>query len=333
MIPSNLEFANPWFFALFLLIPVLLWWKLMRYYQQHPELQMSSLEAFQGSQLSLKARLRPFLFLFKIVAISMIIIALARPQNKFDEENITADGIDIVLAMDVSGSMLARDFEPDRLGAAKRVAEEFITGREYDRIGLVVFAGESFTQCPVTTDQDVLKGLLREVKSGLIEDGTAIGMGLATAVTRLKESEAKSKVAILLTDGVNNSGFIDPITAAETAKQFGVKTYTIGVGTKGQAPYPQRSIFGGLTHVMMEVQIDEKLLEEIATMTGGRYFRATDNESLRKIYAEIDELEKTERDILTISRYTEQFHIFALIAALALGLEMLLRHTFFRSLT
>jgi len=329
-IPKDIVFANPIFLWLLLLLPLLLLWQWLKYRQQYPELRLSSLSGVKGAH-SWKTWLRPLLTLSKIAAFLLLTVALARPQNVLDEEKITTDGIDIVLAMDVSGSMLAQDFKPDRLGASKKVAQEFIEGRPHDRVGLVVFAGESFTQCPVTTDQGVLTGLLQEIKSGLIEDGTAIGMGLATAVTRLKDSEAKSKVVILLTDGVNNSGFIDPMTAAETAKQFDVKVYTIGVGTEGKAPYPMKDLFGRTITQYMDVQIDEDLLREIATMTQGKYFRATDNKSLRNIYAEIDKLEKTEIEVSAFKRYTEQFHFFALLAAAFLALEMLMRNTVFRS--
>ncbi len=331
LIPKDIVFANPIFLGLLVLLPLLLLWQWLKYRQQYPELRMSSLSAVATTR-SWKAILRPLLTVLKIAAFLMLTIALARPQNVLDEEKITTEGIDIVMAMDVSGSMLAQDFKPDRLGASKKVAQEFIEGRPHDRVGLVVFAGESFTQCPVTTDQGVLKDLLQEIKSGLIEDGTAIGMGLATAVTRLKDSEAKSKVVILLTDGVNNSGFIDPMTAAETAKQFDVKVYTIGVGTQGKAPYPMKDIFGRTVTQYMDVQIDEDLLREIAALTQGKYFRATNNKSLRAIYKEIDQLEKTEMEVSAFKRYTEQFHFFAILAAVFLALEMLLRNTIFRSI-
>ena len=329
---SNLTFANPWFLLLLLLIPIFILWRWLKRNEQFPEMRFSTLEAFSKTT-SWKARLRPVLFLLKIIAFGALVTALARPQNLFTEEKITTDGIDIVLVMDISGSMLARDFTPDRLEASKEVAARFIKSRPHDRIGLVVFAGESFSQTPITTDQNVLNSMLAEIKSGIIEDGTAIGMGLATAVTRLQESQAKSKVVILLTDGVNNSGFIDPLTAAETAKQFEAKVYTIGVGTKGKAPYPVRGIFGTTQLQYIDVQIDEELLQKIADMTGGKYFRATNNTSLERIYDEIDQLEKTEIEISTINRYSEQFYFFAFLAAMALALEILLRNTLFRGIT
>ena len=258
-------------------------------------------------------------------------MALARPQSTLQEENIISEGIDIVLAMDVSGSMLARDFEPNRLEAAKAVAGEFIAGRPNDRIGLVVFAGESFTQSPITVDHRVLQKLLDEIKDGLLEDGTAIGMGLATAVNRLKDSEAKSKVVILLTDGVNNSGFIDPVTATEAALQFGIRVYTIGVGTMGKAPYPFKQ--GNRTvYRDMEVNIDEELLQKISGMANGEYYRAIDNESLKGIYEEIDILEKSRIEVASISRVSEKFLPFVLLAGLLLLIEMLLRYTILRSI-
>ncbi|QQS30348.1 MAG: VWA domain-containing protein [Sphingobacteriales bacterium] len=328
---TNLTFANPGFFLLLLLLPLLIIWQWRKYQQQYPELKMSSLSAFHNVG-SLKSKLRPYLSGFKIAVFVLLVIALARPQNKFAEEKINAEGIDIVLSIDISGSMLARDFEPDRLGAAKQVALEFIKSRKYDRIGLVVFAGESFTQCPATTDHQVLNTLLQQIESGMIEDGTAIGMGLATAVSRLKESKAKSKIIILLTDGVNNSGFIDPLTAAETALQTGVKVYTIGVGTRGYAPYPVQSFFG-IQYQKMPVEIDETLLQKISEMTGGRYYRATENSSLRQIYDEINKLEKTKIEVSKISRFSEHFHVFALLAALFLALEILLKNTLFRGIS
>ncbi len=332
MFPNDFFFSNKWFLLLLLLIPLLIFWIWAKYRQQYPELKLSNLAAFKGFR-SWKATLRPFLTFFKLAALALLIIALARPQNYFEDEEVKAEGIDIVLAIDISGSMRAQDFEPNRLGASKEVVKEFIESREHDRMGLVLFAGESFTQCPVTTDQGILKTFLSEVDFGLLEDGTAIGMGLATAVNRLKESEAESKVVILLTDGVNNQGLIAPMTAAEAAKSYDVKVYTIGVGTKGKAPYPVRGFFGRTQVQYVDVNIDEELLEEIADLTEGKYFRATDNNSLRNIYNEIDLLEKTEIEVTRISRYTEKFHWFAFLALCCLGIELFLRNTLFRSIT
>jgi Ca-activated chloride channel family protein len=262
-----------------------------------------------------------------------MVIALARPQLTLKEEEIKAEGIDIIMVMDISSSMLAQDFQPDRLQVSKAVAKEFIDKREYDRIGLVVFAGESFTQCPLTTDHRVVKDFLDGLQCGLLDDGTAIGMGLASAVNRLKDSDAKSKVVILLTDGVNNSGYIKPITAAEIAKELETKVYTIGVGSRGQAlsPVSRRSdgryIFG-----MANVEIDEALLNQIAEMTGGNYYRATDESSLMAIYDEIDKLEKTEMEITTFKRYSEEFRRFLIIGLLLFLVETLLRLSIFKTL-
>ena len=328
---NNITFANPQAFYLLLVPVVLLGYYLFTYRKRYPDITFSSLAGITAGGSSVRGVLRSGLFLFRILALCLLIVALARPQSHLQEENISSEGIDIVLSMDVSSSMLARDFEPNRLIAAKNVASSFISDRPNDRIGLVVFAGESFTQCPITTDHLVLQNLLEDIKEGMIEDGTAIGMGLATAVNRLKESDTKSKVVILLTDGVNNSGFIDPITATDAALQFGVRVYTIGVGTKGLAPYPFQ--YGNRTvYKNVEVRIDEKLLHEIATLTGGQYFRATDNESLETIYKEIDTLEKSKIQVATISRDQEEFFPFALAAACVLLLDLLLRYTLLRSL-
>ncbi len=234
-------------------------------------------------------------------------VALARPRSAEQNTTASSEGIDIVMALDISGSMLARDFKPDRMGAAKQMAGEFVTARAGDRIGLVVFAGESFTQSPLTTDYATLQTLLSRVKSGLIEDGTAIGNGLATGINRLRESDAKSKVIILLTDGVNNRGQIAPLTAAEIAREQGIRVYTIGVGSRGEAPYPALDMFGNMTFVRQRVEIDEDTLREIASMTGGRYFRATDNAALRAIYAEINQLEKSRVEVSQFTTYTEEF--------------------------
>jgi Ca-activated chloride channel family protein len=276
--------------------------------------------------------LRHLLFVFRIIALAILIVALARPQSSESFQDISTEGIDIILTLDISGSMLARDFKPDRLEASKDVATEFIAGRPYDRMGLVVFSGESFTQCPLTTDHAVLINLLHEVKSGMVEDGTAIGMGLATAVNRIKDSQAKSKVIIILTDGVNNRGEIAPLTAAEIAKTFGVRVYTIGVGTQGVAPYPVETPFG-MQYQDMPVEIDETVLKEIASKTGGRYFRATDNSKLEEVYKEIDQMEKSKIDVRQYSRKEEKFMLPAMAAFFVLAFELLLRYLFFRNLT
>ncbi|MBK7480261.1 MAG: VWA domain-containing protein [Bacteroidales bacterium] len=267
-----------------------------------------------------------------MVTVSLLIIVLARPQSTDRFQDVSTEGIDIILALDISGSMLARDFKPNRLEASKNVATEFISGRPYDRIGLVVFSGETFTQCPLTTDHAVLINLMREIESGMIEDGTAIGMGLANAVTRIKDSEAKSKVIILLTDGVNNRGEIAPATAAGIAKTFGIRVYTIGVGSMGMAPYPVQTPFG-TQYQNMPVEIDEEILKEIAGSTGGRYFRATDNNKLVEVYSEIDKLEKSKIDVRQFTRKQEEYLPLAIIAFIFLTLEMLLRYTILRKLT
>lgn len=275
--------------------------------------------------------LRHLLFACKVLAIVFLVTALARPQSSNSWQTYSSEGIDIVLGLDISTSMLARDFTPDRLEAAKEVATKFILERPQDRIGLVVFAGESFTQCPLTTDQAVLVNLLREVQSGMIEDGTAIGLGLANAVNRLKDSPAKSKVVILLTDGVNNRGSIAPVTAAELAKTYGIRVYTIGVGTYGEAPYPVQTPFG-IQLQNVPVEIDEAVLKQIASVTGGQYFRATDNDKLQQIYNEIDQLEKSKVEVKHFSKREEQYFWFGLVGMLLLVTEALLRYTLLRKI-
>lgn len=324
------KFANPELLWLLLLLPVLAAWFIWQYRNRYSEQKISTLQAFGDMGRPIKEYFSYLIPILRLAAVGLIIIAIARPQTMFDKEKITTEGIDIVMVMDVSSSMLARDFDPNRLEAAKDVGISFINGRPNDRFGLVVFAGESFTQSPITTDHEVVKNMLNETKSGLIEDGTAIGMGLATAVDRLKESEAKSKVIILLTDGVNNSGFIDPLTAAEVAEKYGIRVYTIGVGSKGTAPYPVQTPFGE-RYQQMEVKIDEDLLKKIAGMTGGNYFRATDNQSLKEIYDQIDKLEKTKIEVSSFTRYTEKFLPFALLGSILLLFEVLLRFTVFRT--
>jgi Ca-activated chloride channel family protein len=293
---------------------------------------MPGLQSFAEAGTTFRHILRHILFAFRMIAIALLIIVLARPQKIDKYQDVTTEGIDIVLTQDISGSMLSRDFKPDRLEAAKNIATEFISGRPYDRIGLVVFSGVSFTQCPLTTDHAVLINLLREIQSGMIEDGTAIGMGLATAVNRIKDSQAKSKVIILLTDGVNNRGEIAPETAAEIAKTFGIRVYTIGVGTHGMAPYPVQTPFG-IQYQDIPVEIDEAILQKIAETTGGKYFRATDNDSLEKIYKEIDKLEKSKIDVKQFSRKEEKYLLPALFAFCLLMLEITARNTIFKNLT
>ena len=325
------EFANPkYFLLLVLLVPMILWY-VFKEKQSHADLQFSSLRAFRGIRHAGRVWLRHLLFACKVLAIVFLVTALARPQSSNSWQTYSSEGIDIVLGLDISTSMLARDFTPDRLEAAKEVATKFILERPQDRIGLVVFAGESFTQCPLTTDQAVLVNLLRDVQSGMIEDGTAIGLGLANAVNRLKDSPAKSKVVILLTDGVNNRGSIAPVTAAELAKTYGIRVYTIGVGTYGEAPYPVQTPFG-IQLQNVPVEIDEAVLKQIASVTGGQYFRATDNDKLQQIYNEIDQLEKSKVEVKHFSKREEQYFWFGLVGMLLLVTEALLRYTLLRKI-
>ncbi len=325
------EFADPkYFLILVLLVPMILWY-IFREKRSHADLQFSSLKAFRGMKHAGRVWLRHILFALKVLSVVFLVTALARPQSSNSWQTYTSEGIDIMLALDISGSMLARDFSPDRLEAAKDVATKFILERPQDKIGLVVFAGESFTQCPLTTDQAVLVNLMRDVRSGMIEDGTAIGLGLANAVNRLKDSPGKSKVVILLTDGVNNRGMIAPVTAAELAKTYGIRVYTIGVGTYGEAPYPVQTPFG-VQLQNVTVEIDEAVLQQIAAITGGQYFRATDNDKLKQIYREIDQLEKTKIEVKHFSKKQEQYFWFALTGMLLLVAEGVLRYTLLRKI-
>lgn len=328
---KNVSFANPEFFWLFLLLPLAVLWYIFKQKEQSASVRISSIKGF--SYHSLLPKLKPGLFLLRLLALSAIIVAMARPQTEdISTRTKTTKGIDIVMAIDVSSSMLARDLKPNRLAALKKVAADFIKERPNDRIGLVVYAGESYTKTPVTTDKSIVLNALEEITYGQLEDGTAIGMGLATSVNRLKESTAKSKIIILLTDGVNNSGFIEPQTAADLAVEFGIKTYTIGLGTNGNALTPiSYNADGSFRYGMRQVEIDEDLLKEIANNTGGSFFRATDNESLAEIYDEINKLEKTEIEEFKYYRYEEKFRPWILLAGALLILEWILRNTLFRS--
>lgn len=329
---NKITFANPDFLFLLLIIPAMIAFYIFRQHKTSAALTIPNLSPFEISGNTFRIYLRHILFVSKTIAILLLIIALARPQSTDRFQNVSTEGIDIVLTLDISGSMLARDFKPDRLEASKDVATEFISGRPYDRIGLVVFSGESFTQCPLTTDHAVLINLMREIQSGMIEDGTAIGMGLANAVNRIKDSDARSKVIILLTDGVNNRGEIAPATAAGIAKTFGIRVYTIGVGTQGMAPYPVQTPYG-VQYQNMPVEIDEAILKEIAQTTGGKYFRATDNNKLVQVYNEIDKLEKSKIDVKQFTRKEEKYLMPALIAFSLLIIEVFLRNTILRQLT
>ena len=328
----NYEYVNPEFFWLLLVLPLLILWSVFKRKQQVATLQISSLKGFQDT--SLLPKLKPLLLVLRLLAITAIIVALARPRTvDVSSKTKTNKGIDIVMAIDISGSMLAKDLKPNRLDALKKVAGNFIKGRPNDRIGLVLYAGESYTKTPITSDKSIVLGSLNEVEyDNRISDGTAIGMGLATSVNRLKDSKAKSKVIILLTDGVNNSGTIDPKIASELALNFGIKVYTIGLGTNGMALSPigirpnGRFVFD-----KVKVEIDEKLLKEIAKKTSGKYFRATDNKKLKEIYSEINKLEKTEVEEFKFYNYDEKFRVFALFGVGLFLLELVLKYTLFRS--
>lgn len=323
---DGIEFAHPVFLWLFIIIPIMIAWYVWREQKLHGSLSVSAVKGFSLPQKSIVPRLRHAGIVLRSLAIAALIIALARPQSSLSWQNTTTEGIDIVIASDISGSMLAEDFQPNRLEAGKNIAIDFIKNRPDDRIGLVIFSGESFTQCPLTIDHDVLINLFKDVKNGMINDGTAIGMGLATAVNRLKDSEAKSKVVILLTDGSNNAGSISPTTAAEIAKQFNIRVYTVGIGTKGFAPYPVQTPFG-IQYQRIPVDVDEATLTKIADVTGGKYFRATDNETLKHIYEQIDKLEKAKIDVTQYHKKTEMFLPFALIALFFLLSEFIIKNT------
>ena len=329
---ENIEFANPKLLWLLLLVPLAIVWYILRHKKQEAAVSFSDLKGMVKLPKTWKSYLRHLLFALKMVALALLIVALARPQSSSTNSTSNIEGIDIVMAMDVSGSMLARDLKPDRLTAAKNVASDFVKGRPGDRMGLVIFSGETFTQVPLTTDHGVMLNMLAEMKNGLIEDGTAIGDGLATAISRLKDSEAISKVVILLTDGMNNAGSVDPYTAAEIAKLYGIRVYTIGVGTYGTAPYPVQTPFGTQMQ-QIKVEIDEKLLSTIANSTGGKYFRANNNKKLDEIYQEIDKLERSKIEVTEFRRLPEEFYPLVAWAIALLLLEFLLRKTIFRTLT
>lgn len=327
---NGIEFAHPGFFWLLLIIPLMAAY----YYLYNNKLQgtlgLSTTKSFPVATKSSIRILRHYGIVLRSLAFIALIFALARPQSAFSWQNETTEGIDIMIATDISGSMLSEDFKPNRLEAGKNIAIDFIKGRPDDRIGLVIFSGESFTQCPLTIDHDILINLFADIKNGMINDGTAIGMGLATAVNRLKDSEAKSKVIILLTDGVNNTGSIPPITAAQIARQFGIRVYTVGIGTNGSAPYPFKDQFGNTHYQMVPVDVDENTLTKIADITNGKYFRARNNNELRQIYEEIDKLEKVKIAVTQYHKKTERYLPFAIIALLLLSLEFLLNNTIFK---
>ena len=326
MVFANFEYL----FLLLLLIPYIVWY-ILKHKKNNATLQMSDTNIYSDIKKSYKIYLLHAPFILRIIVLSLVILILARPQTTNNWQNSEVEGIDIMLAIDVSTSMLAEDLKPNRLEAAKDVAAEFISGRPNDNIGITLFAGESFTQCPLTVDHTVLLNLFQSINSGIVEDGTAVGMGIANAVSRLKDSKAKSKVIILLTDGTNNKGDISPLTAADIAKSFGIRVYTIGVGTNGMAPYPLR-VAGTIQYINTPVEIDEKTLTQIAITTNGNYFRATNNSKLKEVYKEIDKLERTKLNVKQYSKRHEEYQWFALIALLFLLLEFYLRNSILKKI-
>lgn len=325
---DTISFATPELFWLGLLLPAMIFWYVKYSDRRQAGVKVPSLKNFSGIS-SWKNLFRHLPFVCRLLGMAFIIVALARPQSKNEEQQVEGEGIDIILCIDVSGSMTAQDFTPNRMEAAKAVAASFIERRLTDRIGIVIFSGESFTQCPLTTDKAVLRSAIENIRNGLLEDGTSIGDGLSTSIERLRSIKSKSKVVILLTDGENNGGLIGPVNAKEIAKAFGVKVYTIGVGTEGYAPFPIKTDLGVVIQ-QQKVSIDEKLLKSIAGETGGKYFRAKDNVGLENIYKEIDGLEKSTIEITKITRYTEKFFPYVMIALGFLLLEIFMRFTVFK---
>ena len=326
---KDIDFAYPWMFALLALVPLMVWWYIQRSSRQSSSLLISSIKSF-GETRSFKTVLRHLPFAFRMLSIISLIIALARPQTRNDQEMVSGEGIDIILCMDVSGSMLAQDFTPNRLEAMKQVAADFVDKRPTDRIGLVIFAGESFTASPITMDKSTLKSQILNAQTGYLADGTAIGDGLATSVERLKDSKTKTRIIILLTDGEDQGGLLDPNSAKEIAKSVGIKVYTIGMATEGFAEAPMQSEDGQITVRRQKVNLNEALLRDIAAETGGLYFRARDNASLENIYTEIDKLEKSNIQITALKRFNEKFLPFAVAAAIFLLLELILRYSVFK---
>lgn len=328
---SDVSFAYSWVLYFLLVIPVLIAWYIWQGRKKLAAITYSSLNMLKKTPVTLRERLRHLPFALRMLALVFLIIALARPQNFSAGQSVNSEGIDIAMVLDISGSMLAEDFKPNRLEAAKEVIDKFISARTTDRIGLVIFSREAFTQCPLTIDYSVLRNLLSNIKTGMIEDGTAIGNGIANGINRLKDSNAESKVIILLTDGVNNAGEVDPVSAAEIAATFGIRIYTIGVGTRGEAPYPVQTPFG-TRYQMVPVEIDEAILKKIAEISGGEYFRATNNKALEEIYNKIDKMEKTKIEITSYRNAKELFAGFLEIGFLLLILELLASKTILRKL-
>ncbi|MBK7855199.1 MAG: VWA domain-containing protein [Bacteroidetes bacterium] len=326
-----MHFAHPYFFWLLLLIPFMLLWHFKVNLKRRADVRISSMLPFQNYRKTLRQQISWLPLVARMLTVVFAVFALARPQSSSKGKNVTTEGISIMLALDISDSMLAEDLKPNRIEAAKDVVIDFVENRPNDLIGLVVFSGESFSQCPLTSDHAVLKNLLKDVKSGMLAQGTAIGEGLATAVARVKDAKTKSKVIILLSDGVNNAGSVAPLTAGEIAKTFGIRVYTVGVGTKGMAPYPFRTPFG-IQYQNMEVQIDEDVMRQISAGTDAKYFRATGNKTLKEVYKEIDKMERTKIEVTEFKRYSEEYLMFALAAGFFLLLEISLRYTILRSI-
>jgi Ca-activated chloride channel family protein len=328
---KDISFAYPWVLYFLAVVPILIAWYIWIGRKKQAAITYSSLKMFEKIPPTFRERLRHLPFALRMLALIFLIIALARPQNFSAGQSVNAEGIDITMVLDISGSMLAEDFKPNRLEAAKKVIDNFVSARTTDRIGLVIFSREAFTQCPLTIDYSVLRNLLGDIRTGMIEDGTAIGNGIANGINRLKDSDAESRVIILLTDGVNNAGEVDPISAAEIASTFGIRIYTIGVGTRGEAPYPVQTPFG-TRYQMVPVEIDETILKKIAEITGGEYFRATNNRALEEIYNKIDKMEKTKIEITSFRNAKELFAGWLGIGFLLLLLELLASKTILRKL-
>ena len=328
---ENIVFAYPRLLWLLLILPPLGYWLFARDKKTRPYLHYSDSSYRNVLKKTWRQRLYPTLHVLRLLAVALLVVALARPQSTSKQSSKNIEGVDIVMAMDISGSMLAEDFSPNRLEASKQLAREFVRGRESDRIAVVAFSGEAFTQCPLTIDHGILENRIRQLKSGVITDGTALGDGLAVSINRIRQSDAKSKVIILLTDGVNNAGSIDPLTASDIAKTYGIRVYTIGVGTRGLAPYPYKTPFG-IQYQNVQVEIDENLLKQIADETGGTYFRATNKNRLKAIFEEIDKLEKTKIEVLSYEQRAEEFKPFLWAALVLLLLELLLRLSVFKTL-
>lgn len=327
-----MQLAHPEYLWLFLIFIPLIGWYIWKHRNAYPAMEISSTSPYAKLPRSYKEYLLHGLFLLRLATIGCLIIVLARPQTRDSWRTSSTEGTDIIIALDISSSMLARDFKPDRFEAAKDVAAKFVAGRETDNIGVVIFAGESFTAVPMTTDRSLLANYIHDIKMGMLEDGTAIGDGLATSINRIKDGKAKSKSIILITDGTNNTGNVAPLTAAEIAKKFDIRVYTIGVGKNGMAPMPQQNYYGGIDYVNMPVVIDEATLQSIANTTGGKYFRATSNTVLKEIFSEIDQLEKTQMDVRHFSHTEDNYMMWAWLAIGLFLLEILLRHTLLRTI-